>query len=179
MNCSIVFNIQILCNSMDIQSNKTMLWSNIVISAISILVYQHQKIFRKSISISRLFKPLFYFVLQRKNLRLYMITQLSNALRYLEGQQIIHRDISARNCLIYPNYEIKLTNSAIASEQFQSHYYCVSEIRLPIRWMAPESIINVSLFWIKIIDVALILILYRMNSHRNPMFGRSVLHSGK
>jgi len=73
-----------------------------------------------------------------------MIIQLSNALRYLESCHIIHRDISARNCLIYPNYEIKLTNSAMASEQFQLHYYQINHFRLPIRWMAPESILNVS-----------------------------------
>jgi discoidin domain receptor family protein 2 len=73
-----------------------------------------------------------------------MIIQLSNALRYLESYHIIHRDISARNCLIYPNYVIKLTNSAIASEQFQSHYYQINHVRLPIRWMSPESISNVS-----------------------------------
>jgi len=73
-----------------------------------------------------------------------MIIQLSNALRYLESHHIIHRDIAARNCLIYPNYKIKLTNSAIVSEQFQLHYYQINYFRLPIRWMAPESISNVS-----------------------------------
>jgi serine/threonine protein kinase len=73
-----------------------------------------------------------------------MLVQLSNALRYLESHHIIHRDIAARNCLIYPNYEIKLTNSALASPQFQSHYYQINHLRLPIRWMAPESMSNVS-----------------------------------
>ncbi|UJR26817.1 hypothetical protein I4U23_008130 [Adineta vaga] len=76
------------------------------------------------------------------NVHLFIITQLSNALRYLELENLIHRDISARNCLVYPNYEIKLTNSAIASLQFQSHYYVVNHQRLPLRWMPPESIFN-------------------------------------
>ncbi|UJR22292.1 hypothetical protein I4U23_025350 [Adineta vaga] len=77
-----------------------------------------------------------------KTIRLYIITQLSNALRYLESQQIIHRDIAARNCLIYSNFEIKLTNTAMISEQFQSHYYKINQIQLPIRWMPPECIIH-------------------------------------
>lgn len=81
---------------------------------------------------------------ERKSIRLYIITQLSNALCYLELHHIIHRDISARNCLIYSNNEIKLTNSAILSEQFTLHYYKINHIRLPIRWMAPECISNVS-----------------------------------
>ncbi|CAF5050309.1 unnamed protein product [Rotaria magnacalcarata] len=75
-----------------------------------------------------------------KNIRLHFLTQLSNALRYLESHHIIHRDIAARNCLIYPNYKIKLTNSAMASEQFQLHYCRINHIQLPVRWMAPESI---------------------------------------
>ncbi len=78
------------------------------------------------------------------NVRLLIITQLSNALRYLESEKIVHRDISARNCLIYPNYEIKLTNTAITSIDFQSHYFNIDHSRLPIRWMAPETISNVN-----------------------------------
>ncbi|CAF3407810.1 unnamed protein product [Rotaria sp. Silwood1] len=76
------------------------------------------------------------------NIRLLLITQLTNALRYLESENIVHRDIAARNCLIYPNYEIKLMNSAITSIQFQSHYFKINDCRLPIRWMAPETISN-------------------------------------
>ncbi|CAF0885828.1 unnamed protein product [Adineta steineri] len=76
------------------------------------------------------------------NVHLFIITQISNALRYLESENILHRDISARNCLIYPNYEIKLTNTAIASLQFQTHYYNINQHRLPIRWMSPEAILN-------------------------------------
>ncbi|CAF3035602.1 unnamed protein product [Rotaria socialis] len=75
------------------------------------------------------------------NIRLLIITQLSNALRYLESENIVHRDVSARNCLIYPNYEIKLMNSAIVSMQFQSHYFNINNCRLPVRWMAPETIL--------------------------------------
>ncbi|CAF1363826.1 unnamed protein product [Adineta ricciae] len=77
-----------------------------------------------------------------KNIRLYIITQLSNALCYLESHGIIHRDIATRNCLIYSNFEIKLTNTAIVSEQFQSHYYRINQISLPIRWMPPECILH-------------------------------------
>ncbi|CAF3869605.1 unnamed protein product [Rotaria sp. Silwood2] len=76
------------------------------------------------------------------NVRLLLVTQLTNALRYLESENIVHRDIAARNCLIYPNYEIKLMNSAITSIHFQSHYFKVNDCRLPIRWMAPETISN-------------------------------------
>lgn len=79
----------------------------------------------------------------RLNIRLLIITQLTNALRYLESENLVHRDISARNCLIYPNYEVKLTNTAMTSRDFQTHYFTIDQCRLPIRWMAPETISHV------------------------------------
>lgn len=79
------------------------------------------------------------------NARLLIVSQLTNALRYLESEKIIHRDIAARNCLIYPNYEIKLTNYAFVSHEFHSQYFMIDEnCRLPIRWMAPETLANVN-----------------------------------
>ena len=83
--------------------------------------------------------------------------QLSDALYYLESHSIIHRDVAARNCLIYLNYKIKLTNSAIASQEFRLHYYNIDQIRLPIRWMAPETISNVN---ISLCHYNLLLLLY-------------------
>lgn len=75
------------------------------------------------------------------NIRLLIVTQICNALRYLESEKIVHRDIAARNCLIYPNYEIKLTNSALASSDFHTQYFVIDKTcRVPIRWMAPETL---------------------------------------
>lgn len=77
------------------------------------------------------------------NVRLFIMGQLVNALRYLESEGIVHRDIAARNCLIYPNYELKLTNVAAASDNFENHYLSINpNCRMPIRWMAPEILIN-------------------------------------
>ena len=88
------------------------------------------------------------FLFSRMNVRLLIITQITNALRYLESENLVHQDISARNCLIYPNHEIKLTNTAITLIQFQSHYYKRDQCRLPIRWMAPEIISNVKMIYL-------------------------------
>ena len=80
----------------------------------------------------------------RADLCLHLITQLSDALAYLESQHIVHGDIAARNCLLFANYQLKLTNVAMASERFQDHYHSVGDDRWPIRWMAPESFTTVS-----------------------------------
>ena len=82
----------------------------------------------------------------RMHIRLLIVTQICNALRYLESEKIVHRDIAARNCLIYPNYEIKLTNSALASSDFQPQYFSLDAFcRVPIRWMAPEVLAKVKI----------------------------------
>jgi serine/threonine protein kinase len=66
------------------------------------------------------------------------------ALTYLESKHIVHRDIAARNCLLFPDNELKLTNTALACDSFHKHYFAVDQCRLPIRWMAPECFISVS-----------------------------------
>ena len=80
----------------------------------------------------------------RPNQCLHLIMQLSDALAYLESQHVVHGDIAARNCLIFANDQLKLTNVAMASERFQDHYYSVGHDRWPVRWMAPESLTTVS-----------------------------------
>ena len=67
---------------------------------------------------------------------LFISCQISGALNYLESRQIIHRDVSTRNCLVFNDYMIKLTDIAMGSPCY-SHCY-VTEAYLPIRWMAPE-----------------------------------------
>lgn len=108
----------------------------------------------------------------RLNIRLLIITQLSNALRYLESEKIVHQDVAARNCLIYPNYEIKLMNFGMVSTQFQSHYCKINDCRLPIRWMAPETISNViNKFLSQLVISVCMPFFFRVNSVLNLMFG--------
>jgi serine/threonine protein kinase len=115
------------------------------------------------------------------NVRLLIITQLTNALRYLESEKIVHRDIAARNCLIYPNYEIKLTNSALAAQEFQLHYLTLDgHHRLPIRWMAPETLTHVSHPPMNDENPCLFtVVFFRTSFLPNQIFGLSGSHCGK
>lgn len=70
---------------------------------------------------------------------LFVTCQISGALSYLESRQLIHRDISTRNCLVFNDYIIKLTDIAMASPVY-SHYYS-TDAHLPVRWMSPEILI--------------------------------------
>ena len=69
---------------------------------------------------------------------LFVTCQISGALSYLESRQLIHRDVATRNCLVFNDYIIKLTDIAMAAPIY-SHCYSTSA-HLPVRWMSPENL---------------------------------------
>ncbi|NXY15945.1 ROS1 kinase, partial [Atrichornis clamosus] len=68
---------------------------------------------------------------------------------YLEKMHFIHRDLAARNCLVSEKeYEsssrvVKIGDFGLARDVYKNDYYRKSgEGLLPVRWMAPESLID-------------------------------------
>uniref|UniRef100_A0A3Q2XWF4 Focal adhesion kinase 1 n=1 Tax=Hippocampus comes TaxID=109280 RepID=A0A3Q2XWF4_HIPCM len=66
--------------------------------------------------------------------------QLSMALAYLESKRFVHRDIAARNVLVSTVDCVKLGDFGLSRYMEDSSYYKASKGKLPIKWMAPESI---------------------------------------
>uniref|UniRef100_A0A8C1SZ49 Protein tyrosine kinase 2aa n=1 Tax=Cyprinus carpio TaxID=7962 RepID=A0A8C1SZ49_CYPCA len=66
--------------------------------------------------------------------------QLSAALAYLESKRFVHRDIAARNVLVSSTDCVKLGDFGLSRYMEDSSYYKASKGKLPIKWMAPESI---------------------------------------
>ncbi|XP_043217609.1 focal adhesion kinase 1-like isoform X2 [Amphibalanus amphitrite] len=66
--------------------------------------------------------------------------QLSQALSYLESKKFVHRDIAARNALVYSHHSVKLADFGLSRWVEDRSYYKASKCKLPIKWMAPESI---------------------------------------
>ncbi|XP_059364970.1 focal adhesion kinase 1-like isoform X9 [Carassius carassius] len=66
--------------------------------------------------------------------------QLSTALAYLESKRFVHRDIAARNVLVSSMDCVKLGDFGLSRYMEDSSYYKASKGKLPIKWMAPESI---------------------------------------
>ncbi|XP_067123785.1 tyrosine kinase receptor Cad96Ca-like [Centruroides vittatus] len=67
--------------------------------------------------------------------------QIARGMEYITSKGIIHRDLAARNILIGENKVCKITDFGFARDVVTSHIYeRKSEGRLPIRWMAPESL---------------------------------------
>uniref|UniRef100_A0A672ZBI4 Focal adhesion kinase 1 n=1 Tax=Sphaeramia orbicularis TaxID=375764 RepID=A0A672ZBI4_9TELE len=66
--------------------------------------------------------------------------QLSTALAYLESKRFVHRDIAARNVLVSSVDCVMLADFGLSRYMEDSSYYKASKGKLPIKWMAPESI---------------------------------------
>ncbi|XP_011312276.1 focal adhesion kinase 1 isoform X2 [Fopius arisanus] len=66
--------------------------------------------------------------------------QLSTALSYLECKKFVHRDIAARNVLVSSHTCVKLADFGLSRWVEDQSYYIASKCKLPIKWMAPESI---------------------------------------
>ncbi|XP_047432330.1 protein-tyrosine kinase 2-beta-like [Mugil cephalus] len=79
-------------------------------------------------------------ILTTVTLILYCV-QICKALAYLEGLNMVHRDIAVRNVLVASPTCVKLGDFGL-SRYIDEHdeYYKASVTRLPIKWMAPESI---------------------------------------
>ncbi|XP_054268278.1 tyrosine kinase receptor Cad96Ca isoform X1 [Macrosteles quadrilineatus] len=75
--------------------------------------------------------------------------QVARGMEFLSGKGIIHRDLAARNILVGENQICKVADFGFARDVITSHVYeRKSEGRLPIRWMAPESLYD-NLFSVK------------------------------
>ncbi|KAM4633527.1 protein tyrosine kinase 2 beta, b isoform 2-T2 [Polymixia lowei] len=66
--------------------------------------------------------------------------QICKALVYLEGVNMVHRDIAVRNVLVASPECVKLGDFGLSRYIEEEEYYKASVTRLPIKWMAPESI---------------------------------------
>ncbi|XP_039276826.1 LOW QUALITY PROTEIN: tyrosine kinase receptor Cad96Ca [Nilaparvata lugens] len=67
--------------------------------------------------------------------------QVARGMDFLSSKGIIHRDLAARNILVDENHICKVADFGFARDLMANYVYeRKSEGRLPIRWMAPESL---------------------------------------
>jgi serine/threonine protein kinase len=73
---------------------------------------------------------------------LFICTQIARGMAHLADGKHVHRDLATRNCLVGDNLVVKIGDFGMSQNLYHSDYYRVhGEVPLPVRWMAPESII--------------------------------------
>ncbi|EFX87321.1 hypothetical protein DAPPUDRAFT_4188, partial [Daphnia pulex] len=73
--------------------------------------------------------------------------QIADGMAYLSSQHFVHRDLACRNCLVGERprgggLAVKISDFGMSRDVYTCDYYKIGGSRmLPVRWMAPESIL--------------------------------------
>ncbi|KAM9319845.1 receptor-type tyrosine-protein kinase FLT3 [Gastrophryne carolinensis] len=74
---------------------------------------------------------------------LFFSYQVAKGMEFLESKMCIHRDLAARNVLITNRKVAKICDFGLARDVMNdSNYVVKGNARLPVKWMAPESIFD-------------------------------------
>ncbi|KAK5975742.1 Tyrosine-protein kinase Fps85D, partial [Trichostrongylus colubriformis] len=87
--------------------------------------------------------PLDVYLLENKSTidkdeKLQIVMGVAWALEYLHSKSVLHRDIAAKNCLYDTSKTVKISDFGLARQG--TTYAMRTARKMPIKWMAPESI---------------------------------------
>lgn len=72
-----------------------------------------------------------------------MAHDVAAGMAYVATKGIVHRDLACRNCLVTENLTVKVTDFGMSRDIHYQHYYRKDgEALLPVRWMAPECLLD-------------------------------------
>ncbi|XP_040210746.1 tyrosine-protein kinase transmembrane receptor ROR2 [Rana temporaria] len=72
---------------------------------------------------------------------LHIVTQIAAGMEFLSSHHVVHKDLAARNILVFDKLSVKISDLGLFREVYAADYYkLVGNSMLPIRWMSPEAI---------------------------------------
>ncbi|BFZ18127.1 hypothetical protein BsWGS_21166 [Bradybaena similaris] len=82
-----------------------------------------------------------------KNRFISLALDAAAGLACLHRHDYIHNDLAARNCLVMSDYTLKIGDYGISDNLFKNEYYSTGAELLPVRWMAPETLVKSGGVW--------------------------------
>jgi len=71
-----------------------------------------------------------------------MCRQVVLAMKHIAGMKLAHGDLAARNLLVTSNFDVKVSNASLCVDTFSREYVVHRRRPLPLRWTAPETVIQ-------------------------------------
>lgn len=73
---------------------------------------------------------------------LHIVAQVAAGMEYLSGKQLVHKDLAARNVLLFDKLAVKILDLGFSRNAYSADYYSPpgGGGGLPVRWMAPEAL---------------------------------------
>ncbi|XP_013793895.2 inactive tyrosine-protein kinase 7-like [Limulus polyphemus] len=68
--------------------------------------------------------------------------QVATGMEYFSSQQLIHKDLATRNCLITSRLDIKISNPGLFEDTYAQEYSRYQNKVVPLRWAAPEAVLE-------------------------------------